>query len=170
MKYRDIYLTPGDVNGFTVTESVTLITINTLEYGVQSFITNPNSIRVSVQGKPLEYVAFASADNADAVGKYTINTMNQLVLIASNLTENECCEIGKFVSGVHVHYQLRPLVYVDNVPTYMMKTYNVNGYLVTASGPAPLNELLSKAQALDKNQDLDVGGFLTHVLTRAMRG
>lgn len=170
MKYRDVFLTPGSVSGFTVTDSVTFITINNFDYSVQSFISVPNSIRVSVQGKQLEYVAFANADNADNIGKYTINTMNQLVLIASNLTENECCEIGKFVSGVHVHYQLRPLTYADQVPTYMMRTYNVNGYLVTASGPAPLNELMAKAQVLDKNQDLNVGGFLTHELIRNMQG
>lgn len=168
MKYRDIFLTPGSVNGFVTTDSVTLITINTFDYAVPSFIATPNSIRVSVQGKTMEYVAYANADNADNVGKYTINTMNQLVLIASNLTESECCEIGKFVAGIHVHYQMRPLQYADNVPTYLMKTYNVNGYLVTASGPAPLNELLVKAQALDKNQDLNVGGFLTHELIRNM--
>lgn len=170
MRYRDVFLTPGDVNGFTVTDSVTLITINTFDYGVQNFTAVPNSIRVSVQGKALEYVAFANVDNADNIGKYSINTMNQLVLIASNLTENECCEIGKFVSGVQVHYQLRPLTFADNVPTYLMKTYNVNGYLVTASGPAPLNELMAKAQSLDKNQDINVGGFLTHELIRNMQG
>lgn len=170
MRYRDVFLTPGDVSGFTVTDSVTLITINTFDYGVQSFTSVSNSIRVSVQGKALDYVAFANVDNADNVGKYSINTMNQLVLIASNLTENECCEIGKFVSGVQVHYQLRPLTFADNVPTYLMKTYNVNGYLVTASGPAPLNELMAKAQSLDKNQDINVGGFLTHELIRNMQG
>lgn len=170
MRYRDVFLTPGDVNGFTITDSVTLITINNFDYGVQSFVSVPNSIRVSVQGKALEYVAFANVDNADNIGKYSINTMNQIVLVASNLTENECCAIGKFVSGIQIHYQLRPLTFADNVPTYMMKTYNVNGYLVTASGPAPLNELMAKAQSLDKNQDINAGGFLTHELIRNMQG
>lgn len=168
MKYRDIFLTPGSVAGFAITDSVSLITINAFDYAVPSFVASPNSIRVSIQGKPMEYVAFANADNADNIGKYTINTMNQLVLIGSPLTENECCAVGKFVSGVQVHYQLKPLTYTDNVPTYMMRTYNVNGYLVTASGPAPLNELLNKAQVLDKNQDLNVGGFLTHEIVRSM--
>lgn len=168
LRFQDVFLTPGDVNGFTAMTSTTFITINPFPNATQSFIQAPNSIRVSVQGKPFEYVAYNEADQAENVGKYTIDTMNRLVLIAETLTITDCCSCGKYVSGIQVHYQLKPLQYADKVPTYYMKTYNCNNYLVTASGPAPLPDLLAKAKAIDENQDLNVGGPLYHVLTRNM--
>lgn len=168
MRYRDVFLTPGDITGFTAMTTVTFITIGNFEYATPSFISTANSLVVSLQGKPTEYVPYNDADNADAAGKYTINTMNQLILIAGTLEITDSCAAGKYVSGIKVHYLLKPLTYADNIPTYNMKSYNVNNYLVTASGPAPLNELLSKVQCLDKNQDVNAGGYLVHVITRNM--
>lgn len=168
MRHRGVFLRPCDVLSVTALTTVTTITIKTFPNAIASMSSTPNAINVMLQGKPLEFVEFASVDSADNEGKYSINTSNQLVLIVSSVTVTDKITAGNYVWGIYVAYMLKSLQYADNIPTYVMETYNVNNYEVCQTESSSLPTLMQKIQCLDKDLDIDEGGYFYHVLTRSM--
>lgn len=168
MKHRGVFLRPCDVLSVNAMTSVTTITIKSFWNPAATLGSTPDGIHVLLQGKPFEYVEFASIDNAGNAGKYSVNTQNQLVLIVSSVEVTDLASAEKYVWGIYVDYLLKSLQYADSVPTYVMETYNVNNYEVCQTEASSLPNLMQKIQCLDKDLDVDEGGYFYHVLTRSM--
>lgn len=169
MSKRTIYLNPCDVFSLTPLTTVNTIVINTLDYTSTNLATVSGQISVMLQGKEFSYVLFADIDNADNVGKFSINTSNQIVLVVDNTTVMTMDAARKYVWGIVVTYPMKSLKYVDQIPTYIMQSFTCNNYQVSQTIASDLPSLMNKMKCLDTVLDIDEAGFYYHILTRSMQ-
>lgn len=169
MKHKVVYLTPCDVALVTKMANVTTITINLFDYVLPNLSTTPNSLFVSLQGKFLEMVAYDNIDLADNVGKFSVDLNNRLVFIVDSTIVTDNKTAYNYVWGYRVAYLLKSLAYFDDVPTYTMKTYDIENYLISETLPMELAQAMNKMKCLDNSLDLPTNGYYYHVLTRSLQ-
>lgn len=169
MAKRRIFLTPDMVYELTALTSVSTIVIEPLEYVATNLLAVPNSISVKLQGVDFAEVAFADIDNVDNIGKFSINTANQLVLVVDNTKVTNLEEARKYIWGIVVTYLLKPLTYADNIPTYIMTTRTSMGMLVSETVATNQPDLQNKMRCLDSSLDLNENGPFIHTLIRSVQ-
>lgn len=167
MSNKSIYLNPDNVEGFEELTSVNVIVIKPFEYAATSFLNVKNSVVVLLQGKHFEQVAYEDIDNSANVGKFAIDTTNRLVLVVDNVAVTNIHEAKKYVWGIVVKYEKRPLKYMDEIPTYTVKTYTDNNILVSETIPTSLPDVMNKIKCLDKSLSLDDCKYY-HILERSV--
>lgn len=167
MSKRSIILKPENFLSLKPLTTVNIITIQPLELALSTLATTPNSIEVLLQGKPFEMVEYANVDNVDNVGKFTIDTSNNLVLIVDNTQIQTVREARNYIWGIAVFYQLKELTLADNIPTYVCQSFNSTGYQVSETVPSPLPDIMNKIKCLDNILDINET-YYHHILTRNM--
>lgn len=167
MSKRNIILEPHDFLSLKPLTTVNVITIKPLEFALSTLATTPSAIEVMLQGKPFEMVEYANVDNADNVGKFTIDTSNNLVLIVDNTQVQTEREARHYIWGIVIFYQLKELTLGDNIPTYVCQSFNSTGYQVSETMASPLPDIMNKIKCLDNILDINET-YYYHILTRNM--
>lgn len=169
MAKRRLFIEPHMVFSLDKLTTVNIITIKHLPMANRDLANIPNSIVVLLQGKHIEQMPYDNVDNADNVGKFAINTNNQLIFFVDNTLVQNMHEARAYVWGMVVDYLLKPLKYADEIPTYIMHSYTSEGVQVSETTATDLPTIMNKIKCLDKVLDIDGNGFYTHILTRTMQ-
>lgn len=167
MRMFNRILTKNDISSIINKTSTVFIQLTTLPFIVKTPVMGTDVIP-TLNGKAVDIVEFESADEVGNVGKFTMDTSYNIYIVASQTDVVDICSAGRYITGFVVSYNANPLQYFDNVPTYVLKTYDVNNYLVCETLPCDLPTLMNKIKCIDSGVNVGETGPYQHVLVRSL--
>lgn len=167
MRMFNRILTKNDISTIINKTSTVFIQLNPLPF----IVNNPTmgtDVIPTLNGSAVETVEYDSADSAGNEGKFTMDTNYNIYVIAQQTEITDICSAGRYITGFVVSYNANPLYYFDTVPTYILRTYDVNNYLVGETMPCDLPTLMNKIKCLDQGVNVSEVGPYHHVLVRSL--
>lgn len=168
MVKNNIVLTPRDFVSIQKLTTVSIVTVTPLEFALADFANTPSSIEVMLQGVPFAIVAYTDIDAADNVGKFSIDTNNNLVFIVDSTKVVTEQDARNYIWGIAVIYTLKCLTVADNIPTYVCESFDTMGHKISETLGVKLADIMNKINCLDSNQDINEVGYYYHIVTRNM--
>lgn len=167
---RKRFIDTDDFYSFTIGVSLNSITLNPMEFMASHASSTLGLQTLSLQGVAKTEVVFASFDVIGNINKYCVSpTTNSIILGVDPAVITTQALAINYIQGLLLIYDMIDLEYASTQPLYTLETRLSDGTFIGSSLQSSFDVLETKINALDENQNINIGGYYIHNLVRSIQ-